>query len=62
MRLRTGFLKNLRGATTVEYGLMLAIGVLAVLAAITALGDELLLRFSAVQGEMNGAAAPAADH
>ena len=44
--------KDRRGATSVEYGVLVACVVLALIAAVAALGDALLLHFSRVDEAM----------
>lgn len=42
-----------QGATAVEYGLMVALIAVAIIAAVTALGDKLTTLFDSVTGSIN---------
>jgi pilus assembly protein Flp/PilA len=47
-----------KGATAVEYGLMVALIAVAIIAAVTALGDGLFDLFNSVTGAIGGTPAP----
>lgn len=53
------FLKNNKGATAIEYGLIAALIAVAAIAAMTSLGQNLNNTFTKVSTSMGGAQAPA---
>ena len=53
------FLNDESGATAIEYGLIAALIAVAIIAAVTAVGGELVTTFGKVQTGLAGAAAPA---
>jgi len=50
-------LKNKKGATAIEYGLIAALIAVAAIGAMSAVGDELDNTFSSVSSELQGATA-----
>lgn len=55
----TRFLKDESGATAIEYGLIIALISVVIVAAITSLGGNLTSVFEKVDGELSTAAKPA---
>lgn len=55
------FLKNNKGATAIEYGLIAALIAVAAIAAMTSLGQNLNNTFTEVSTAMGGAQAPASN-
>ena len=53
-------LKQEKGATAVEYGLMVGLIAVVIIAAVTLLGEQLRDLFTSVTDELGGPAAPAA--
>ena len=51
-------LRDEKGATAVEYGLMVALIAVAIIAGVSLLGDNLQDMFNGIAGEMTGPAAP----
>jgi pilus assembly protein Flp/PilA len=49
------FVKDDSGATAIEYGLIAALVSVAIIGALSLLGDELNATFTAVSDELNGA-------
>jgi pilus assembly protein Flp/PilA len=49
------FVRDERGATAVEYGLMVALIAVVIIAAVTALGSALSTKFTTVGGAVSGA-------
>jgi pilus assembly protein Flp/PilA len=47
-----------KGATAVEYGLMVGLIAVAIITAVVLLGDNLSLLFNDIAGELGGAATP----
>jgi pilus assembly protein Flp/PilA len=50
----TQFFKNEEGATAVEYGIMVALIAVAIILAVTAVGDELVIVFNKVVAALTG--------
>jgi len=55
MQLLKRLLRDERGATAVEYGLMLALIAGAIIASVTLLGNQLNTKFDAIAGEVQNA-------
>lgn len=53
-----GVLKDEEGATMVEYGLMVALIAVVVMAAVGPLGTAIATMFNGVEGEVSGTATP----
>lgn len=55
----TRFVKDESGATAIEYGLIAGLVAIAIIGALTALGDKLDAAFDAVSGKLESATAKA---
>ena len=48
-------LKNIKGATLIEYGLLVGLIAVVAIAALTSLGGEVANIFGTIEGELSGA-------